>query len=93
MTDAGITASGETLTTAATHLLKKGDGFEFTVVSGLTGIATKLIYYADPQTADTLKVAKSRKALSEGNYVTFGGSATTDAMEYAPNTDWGQIYA
>lgn len=89
--DSGITASSNLITTSATHNLKLGDVVQFTTVSGLSGISTGKKYYAIPVGATTLYVAGSRNNAFAGNEVQISGTATTDALQYAPNTDYGHV--
>lgn len=90
--DDGITASSSVITTTAAHGLKTGDTIQFTVVSGLTGVDTQVPYYVDVQSTTTFKIALSRKALANGNYVEISGTATSDAIIYVPNNDIGTGY-
>lgn len=89
VSDSGITATGTTLTTSAAHGLKKGDAVQFNAKDTLTGFNTDFIYYVNPVTTTTLNIAVSRQALLDGNYITFGGTAGGDSLQYCPNTDWG----
>jgi len=89
--DTGITFSGEVLTTTASHSLKTGDAVQFYTKDTMTGFDTNFVYYVSVQSSNTLKVAISRKALSDGNFITFGGTAGNDALLYIPNTDQGMI--
>lgn len=88
--DSGLSVTNSIITTSATHNLKDGDTVQFYGVSGLTGVDTGVKYYVSVESVTTIKLAKSRKALSESNFVTITGTAgASDSLVYIPNTDWG----
>lgn len=89
VTDSGITESGDVITTSTTHNIRLGDAVTFPTISGLTGITEDIVYYAIPVATTTLKIAASRADAFAGNNITIGGTATTDALRYAPNTQFG----
>lgn len=90
--DADITVSSSVITTAATHSLILGDAVQFTTVAGLSGVTTGRLYYAIPVAATTLKLAGSRKDAYAGNYINITGTATSDTLQYTPNTDHGHVH-
>lgn len=90
--DTGVTASNSILTTTSAHNLTTGDVVMFSTVSGLSGVLVDVPYYASVQSTTTLKIARTRKALEAGNFVTITGTATTDTLLYVENTDKGDVY-
>ena len=89
VSDVGLSVASSTLTLSANHNLKYGDAVQFTGVDGLVGVTTGVKYYVSVQDTDQIKLAKSRKALKAGNYVTITGTPTaSDDLVYMPNTDW-----
>lgn len=91
VSDSGVTQSSSVLTTSAAHNLKLGDAVTFSSVSGITGISDDVIYYAIPVTTTTLKIAGSLANAFAGENMTLSGTATTDTIHYAPNTDYGDL--
>lgn len=75
--------------TIGTHGLKTGDTLQFRAVGSLTGVQLVTNYYVSVQSSTTVKLAISRKALQNGDYVTIGGSIGSASVSYVPNTDWG----
>ena len=65
--------SSSTLT-LATHNLKSGDVLVFRNTGSMTGVQLATKYYVSVQSATTVKLAISRKALQAGNTVTIGGT-------------------
>lgn len=90
--DSGITISSSVITTSTTHNLKTGDMVTFSAISGITGISAATPYYAIVESTTTLKISGSRQGAFDGTYITLSGTATSDTMNYAPNTDFGDIY-
>lgn len=82
--DSAITISSNEITTAADHYLKTGDGVLFT--SAVTGTTSFRTYYVYVTGTNKLKIAKSRKALQNGEYMTISG---TGSLMYAQNRDAG----
>lgn len=80
--------SSNTLT-LSTHNLKTGDILTFRAVGSLTGVQTATRYYVKVESLTTVKLAISRKALQNADYVTIGGSIGVASVSYVPNTDWG----
>lgn len=84
--------SSNTLT-ISTHNLKTGDQIIFIAIGSLTGVKTATKYYVSVESSTTIKIALSRKALQNGNYVTIGGAVGGSSVKYVPNTDWGAGYS
>lgn len=87
--DASISVSNSEITTSGTHYLKTGDAVVFTNITGLTGVTRDKTYYAYVTSATKLKLATSRTALQAGNYITIGGSVSSETFMYAQNRDQG----
>lgn len=85
--EAATGLSSNTLT-LSTHNLKTGDAIMFRNIGSLTGVQANTKYFVSVESATTIKLAISRKALQAGNYVTIGGSVTSSSIAYVPNTDW-----
>ena len=79
--------------TLATHNLKTGDLLIFRAIGSLTGVQLATRYYVKVESTTTVKLAISRKALQNGDYVTLGGSIGVASVSYTPNTDWGGGYS
>lgn len=87
--DSSLSVTSSVITTSAVHNLKDGDTVQFSGVSGLTGVDIAVKYYVSVQSTTTIKLAKSRKALKESNFVSISGTAGgSDILVYIPNTDW-----
>lgn len=87
--------SDDTLT-ISTHNLKTGDLVIIRTVGSLTGVDTNVKYYAKVESPTTIKLAKSKKALQNGNYVSIGGTVTGSNISYTPNldyTNWQNVFA
>ena len=82
--------SSNTLT-LSTHGLKDGDLVIIRSVGSLTGVTTGKRYYAKVISATQIKLARSRKALKNEQYVDIGGAVTSSNVSYVPNTDHGQF--
>lgn len=91
--DRSVVATPSDLTssvlTIGTHGLKTGDLLIFRAIGSLTGVQLATRYYVKVESATTVKLAISRKALQAGDYVTIGGSIGVASVSYTPNTDWG----
>lgn len=90
--DNALSVTDSVITTTSAHKLKDGDGVQFTSVVGLTGVSASVIYYAKVLSTTTIKIAKSRSMLSNADYLTIGGTATSDTLMYIPNNDAGDTY-
>jgi len=85
--EAASALSSDTLT-LSTHNLKTGDLVIVRGVGSLTGLNTGKRYYAKVESATTIKLAQTRKALQAGNYVTIGGSVSGSNFSYTPSTNY-----
>lgn len=88
--DNSFTVTSNVITTSATHGLKLGDVVTFSAISGISGVTSNVKYYAIPVATNTLKIAATRSDAFDGNNITISGTASTDMLWYAPNTDFGQ---
>lgn len=89
--DTGLTVTNSVITTSTAHNLKTGDSVIFTSVSGLSGIDTNKVYYVYVASTTTIQLAKTRRGLTEGTYLTITGTAgASDILVYSPNVDYFQ---
>lgn len=89
--DTGLSLSNNTLTTSTTHKLKTGDSIVFQDVDGISGVEIDTVYYVSVQSATTIKLALSRRALQDGTFLTLTGTPTaSDKLVYTPNQEYHQ---
>lgn len=86
--DTTFTFSNNEITTSANHNLKDGDAIEFAAIGSMTGVKASTPYYVSVTGSNTIKLALTRKALKNNNFVTLGGSVSGDQLIYVPNTDY-----
>lgn len=91
--DSSLTVTGDVITTTATHYLKTGDSVVFDIIAGITGLVSDTLYYVTVLSATTFKVSRTRKAVQSQNYVTLGGTASSDTLVYCQNTEYGDVSA
>lgn len=89
--DTGISVTDSTITTSTAHNLITGDTVVFKGIGGLSGVGTTVVYYVKVLSTTTLKLASSRRALEDEEYITITGTATaSDELVYTPNTEYFQ---
>lgn len=89
VSDNGLSVTSSVITTSTTHNLKTGDAVQFKTVSGLSGVDTGVPYFVSAESTTTIKLAKTRKALQAGKYVSITGTAgLSDVLLYVPNTEY-----
>lgn len=89
VSDNSLSLSSNELTTSADHKLMTGDPVTFNLLSGISGISNKKIYYAIVTGSDTLSLAGNRYDADQGNVITITGTPSTDTIYYAQNADTG----
>lgn len=89
VSDNSLTRSGDTLTTSAPHKLKTGDAVCFDTIFALTGVTAETTYYVTVVSPTQIKLSQSRKGVQNQNYITLGGTPTSDDLIYCENNDFG----
>lgn len=90
--DSSLSRSGDYLTTSAAHQLKTGDCVVFGTVAGLTGVSTFTRYYVKVESTTEIRLAASRKGLKNANYMTLGGTPSSDKLVYVQNSEYLTYY-
>ncbi len=89
--DDGLSVTDSVITTSNDHYLKTGDSVVFQSIGGLDGTNTGTKFYVSVQSPNSIKLALTRRALQDGDFLEITGTADSDdKLVYSPNREYFQ---